>query len=631
MAQIRQVNEVAILEFDGDALTDLMVTLRAHVDGDEPSARTILVDLQNLQELSADGIETLTEAAIVCRERGCDIGMFSLHEDVWRLLDALELAPHLPRVLPGDEDSALAQLEEEAVVPPLAAAPALPESPALPEPLPDTAETPALPTPLPASSVIPPDAPTPAEGIDLEITFDAATAPTARFGPIPSGPEAYIDQPSEELLQIDWGDLVKTGYQISGTNAQAIHAAVAAEEAVPKPPVEEAYSPLDTGDLDTPPPAVSRAAEQPDTRPMVPPRVETPPAAETPATAPAQQHPAVTAYAESSGDGDDQGTLMFQPGADFAAQLAAATQGGAPEAQDGQATGGGDDQGTMMLQPNAALMAELEQASQDLERSQSREIPPAAAAPGQQEQPSAFVEASDEGDQTVMFQPGLDLAAELARLEAADAAAAAAASPAAAAISPEVAEFDTEQTLDPAYLRNLKAQQQQQQSQGDEEEQTIMFQPGALDAALLAEVAAAAGPEQIPDDPPVSAPPPALEQRQEALGLNGTHAELKVFVHDYALTSALHLELLDRFAQAGERPLGPADLRSPGKSGGRVTDVVDQFVQCKLVRRTRAPRVRGGMGFLFSPSPKVHGLVKQLLQLWQAPQSRSTVSTWLES
>jgi len=37
------------------------------------------------------------------------------------------------------------------------------------------------------------------------------------------------------------------------------------------------------------------------------------------------------------------------------------------------------------------------------------------------------------------------------------------------------------------------------------------------------------------------------------------------------------------------------------------------------------------MGFLFSPSPKVHGLVKQLLQLWQAPQSRSTVSTWLES
>lgn len=625
MAQIRHVNEVAILEFDGDALTDLMGTLRAHVDGEEHSARTILVDLKNLQELSADGIETLTEAAIVCRERGCDIGMFSLHEDVWRLLDALELAPHLPRVLPGDEDTALAKLEEEAVVPPLAEAPALPESPALPEPLPDTAETPALPTPLPARSLIPPDAPTPAEGIDLEITFDAATAPTARFGPIPSGPEAYIDQPSEQLLQIDWGDLVKTGYQISGTNAQAIHAAVAAEESAPKPAVEEAYSPLDSGDLDTPPPAVSRAAEQPDTRPMVPPREATPPAAE-----PAQQHPAVTAYAESSGDGEDQGTLMFQPGADFAAQLAAATQGSRPpEAQDGEARGAGDDQGTMMLQPNAALMAELEHATQDLERSQSREIPPAVAAPGQA-QPSAFVEASDEGDQTVMFQPGVDLAAELARLEAADAAAAAAAaSPAPAALSPEVAEFDTEQTLDPAYLRNLKAQQQP--PQGDEEEQTIMFQPGALDAALLAEVAAAAGPEQLPDDPPVSAPPPALEQRQASLGLNGAHAELKVFMHDYALNSALHLELLTRFAQAGERALGPADLRSPGNSGGRVTDVVDQFVQCKLVRRTRAPRVRGGMGFLFSPSPKVRGLVKQLLQLWEAPQSRSTVSTWLES
>ncbi|MCA8924717.1 MAG: STAS domain-containing protein [Planctomycetes bacterium] len=569
MARIRQVNEVAILEFDGDALTDLMAALRAHVDDESASnGRTVLVDLRDLQELSADGIETLTEAAIVCRDRGCDIGMFSLHEDVWRLLDALELGPHLPRVLQGDESAALAQLEEEAAVPPVAAAPALPEAP-------------------------------PPPAIDIDLSFDAATAPTARFGPIPKGPEAYAEQPPQDLLRINWADLVQTGYQINGENAAAIHAAVAAESAVPTPEAEEAYSPLDTGDMDRPPLAVSRAAAEPPTRPMVMSMPEAEPEAPpAPVVAPqpvqpaAQQpHPAVTAYAEDVGEGEDQ-TVMFQPGADFAAQLAAQLA-----ASEGQAA-----------QPNAALRAELTQASQDLERSQSREVPPEVLASAQAPA-GAFVapEESDEGNQTVMFQPGLDLAAELARLEAADAARAAA----------DTAE--TERTHSPAYARDA------------EDDQTVMFQPGALDAALLAEVAAAVGPEQVAAPPPTQTPPPAAQVRQVTLGLNGDDAELRVFLHDYALQTPLHLELLTRFALAGERALGPADLRAAGNSGGRVTDVVDQFVQCRLVRRTRAPRVRGGTGFVFSPSPRVSGLVKKLIKLWQAPQSRATVSSWFDT
>ncbi|MEZ6186003.1 MAG: hypothetical protein R3F62_13460 [Planctomycetota bacterium] len=576
MSRIRLVNEVAIVEFDGDALTDLMSALRAHVD-DDGGPRTVLVDLQNLQELSADGIETLTEAAIVCRDRGCDIGMYALHEDVGRLLDALELGPHLPRVLAGtDEASALARLEEEQTVPPLAAAPVLPSSPPAPTPAP----------------------------IDLEISFDAATAPTARFGPIPRGPESYAEQSPAELLQIDWGDLTKTGYRLSGEGAEAIHAAVAAERASPKPEPEEAYSPLDEGGFDGPPRAVSqtRVAEPP-TRPVpisLPPAEEPPRATPAPVSQPpTTPHPAVTAYAEDASSGDDQGTVMFQPGADFAAQLAAAS---------GEIVASGEsEEQTLMFQPSAALAAELAQATQDIERSQSREVPPealdAAGAPS-----GAFVdtEESDEGNQTVMFQPGMDLAAELARLDAADAARAAA----------QVAE--SERTHSPAY------------AQEPEDDQTIMFQPGALDAALLAEVAAAAGPEPAAEAPAQQAPPTSGQVRQQALGLNGEDAELRVFVHDYALQTPLHLELLGRFAEAGERALGPADLRNVHSSGGRVTDVLDQFVQCRLVRRTRAPRVRGGTGFVFSPSPRVGGLIHKLLKLWQAPQSRATVSSWLE-
>lgn len=157
-----------------------------------------------------------------------------------------------------------------------------------------------------------------------------------------------------------------------------------------------------------------------------------------------------------------------------------------------------------------------------------------------------------------------------------------------------------------------------------------MFQPGSLDMALLAEVAAAAGPEQAIAAPAVEAPPaPAGRPAGRSLP-DGFEVEVRLFMHDFAITSNLHLQVLDRFVKADTEILGRTDLQvATGGTRAQVIEIVDQFVQSRLVRRMRSPRIRGGSGFVFSPSPATRNTVTRLLKMWQNPQDRQKVSGWL--
>jgi hypothetical protein len=57
--------------------------------------------------------------------------------------------------------------------------------------------------------------------------------------------------------------------------------------------------------------------------------------------------------------------------------------------------------------------------------------------------------------------------------------------------------------------------------------------------------------------------------------------------------------------------------------------ILDELVQCRLVRRTRCSRVRGGTGFLFSASPATRNQIVRLIKLWQGPETRAQVAGWL--
>jgi hypothetical protein len=202
--------------------------------------------------------------------------------------------------------------------------------------------------------------------------------------------------------------------------------------------------------------------------------------------------------------------------------------------------------------------------------------------------------AIDDADETVMIQPGALEAALMQAGFAQPGASAPAAAPAAA---------------------------------DEDEDQTVMFQPGALDAALLAEVAKAAGPTK-------TMPTPALEPVPEApktfADLPEGEQEVRQFLRDYAITSNLHLQVLDRFLKSRETVLGRAEVqRATGAQQGAVIEIIDQLVQSRLLRRARSVRVRGGTGFLFSTSPRVQGAVVRLLRMWADPGGRTKVSAWL--
>jgi len=646
VARIRQVDDVSIVEWDDSRLPATVAALRKLLD--EAGDRLVLVDMSGSRCASADNLETLTEAATVCRDRGCTVGMYGLDPELAQLVEVMGLGEFLPPIVGRAEDDAVASIQGENG-----------------EPI-------------------------------QELEIDLSAAPTARYDALAEAatPPDGIDvasagpQADSDLLMVDWADLTRTGYTVGGPKAEAIADATAgvAKGPPPTPPLREGedyididgdalggaggpsrpfqtevlpafqldegkgwsakpqggvgadfdagdlsaepagvfggevgdFSPVDTDDG---PPAFlkdggSAAAE--DTRPFgvplqeqgdaegtkafkiplqpqaegtkpfgVPLRHEQPDGDESPrsfgtprqgqeagAGAPPQQPPAGGPFEDTSpyyaGDEDDQ-TVMFQPGA-LAAGLEAAGAGGPFDAEGGDAAYQG----------------------------------------------GVFGEDSD--DQMVMFQPG---AQELAML--ADAAA--------QATPPPAGGQAPGQQVPPGTPPD--GQQQQRLAsflpEDESDDQTVMFQPGAFDAALLAEVAAAAGPESRVPEPEVADPPARDRGPAAEPDLSEDEAEVRDFVHDYAISSQIHVQMLERFMKAGEETLGPADLQSTvGGSRTEMSRVLDQLVQSRLVRRTRSPRVRGGTGFVFSPSPRNRSTVVSLLKLWDAPSGRSRVSTWLD-
>src|SRR5262249_47673130 len=125
---------------------------------------------------------------------------------------------------------------------------------------------------------------------------------------------------------------------------------------------------------------------------------------------------------------------------------------------------------------------------------------------------------------------------------------------------------------------------------------------------------------------PIEAPAPVLPEAVDA------RAELRAAVHELALTSELHMKLLVRFVkEGGETPLGRPELQKDvGGAAGAVASALDDFLQAKIVKRRRSPRVRGGSGFLYSASPRMRNVLGRLVRHFEEPASRAEVLSWVQ-
>ena len=625
MGHIRVVEQVAIVDWDPGRLPEVVGELRGHIE--QNHGRAVLLNLAKA-DLRADELETLVEATTVCRDRSSPVAIYGASQDLERLLELLGLDGELPPVLAPREDEALAAIKKDGAN---VRAPAKPVRAAPPTP---------VPTPLP------PPVPAALESIPAPLR-ELATAVTERFDPISDvaevGPPvalraaAAAAQPADDVLAINWADLARTGYQIGGPGGDKLRGEAARSaptparakrpeddvidldeprgkkparpfqktEVLPAFKVEEGsspdaawsaqpgktpaalvpaaldeepptgdYSPVDTGA--GAPPAFLAAAPPATVSPQPTKRPAAPPPKPVEAAKPpaAKPPPATKPAAAKPPPARPSAQPPAQPPAPPPARPAAAAAASTPYYDPGSDDG---DEQTVMFQATVPV-------------------------PGQQVYPQTDGAFTDSDDQMVMFQPGAQDLALLAQMAQAGA-------------QPEVPAETTDE------------------DEGLSQDETIMFQPGALDAALLAEVAAAAGPETHIPPPPVADPP---EPEQPSLQLpDARELEVRLFMHDYALSTEQHLALLDRFLRAGDETVAPQDLTANGEraggngAAGAALAIVDQFVHSRLVRRTRSPRARGGTGFVFSPSPQVRGLAVRLVKMWQTSSSQARVGAWL--
>ncbi|MDF1664486.1 MAG: hypothetical protein P1V97_22175, partial [Planctomycetota bacterium] len=91
---------------------------------------------------------------------------------------------------------------------------------------------------------------------------------------------------------------------------------------------------------------------------------------------------------------------------------------------------------------------------------------------------------------------------------------------------------------------------------------------------------------------------------------------LSKFCADYAINSALHMKILGHLKRVGGRPQGKIEVAKVVDSNQAIVgQILDDFVQAKIVKRVRAPRIRGGYGYSFSASPKTRNMIVTLLRL----------------
>lgn len=605
MPRIRQVDDISIVDW-GPELS-VIGEIRSLVEAG--STRRLLLNMLACDGLRADHLETLTEAFTVCEDRGCQLGMFGVSDSIQRLIEVMDLAADLPPIVGKAEPEALATLRGGA----------------------RAAEARSDNGKQPAASHQP----------IIDFDLDAAHAPTARFDPSqvaasaasspPPSPATPAAQRDDDLLGIDWTPLVAAGYEIGGHDPKRIVAMVGP---LPLQPQAVAPPPVSTPSTARPTAASRRAVviedDVIDLGDLAPARVpvsdrrtfktDVLPAFDLEGVERdlAERAPTRVLGGPPQVDGDDFSPLDTAQGPPaFLRNQAHPTPTTPPPVVHSHPT------------PTTPLPVPAQRPSADRksERYGTPSRPAAAAqapAPAPRPTPPAgdqvnpyyasgsLMESSDE--QTVMIQPGMIDAAMLASVAMAENAAPA---PVEAAAPPAGADAEFE-------------------------EETVMFQPNALDAALLAEVAAVAGPETgVPaprvEEPPAPTPPPGIPQAAMTAppqddSPDGREVEMRLFVHDHALNTPLHLQVLERLVKANETTFGKNDLHlATGGAVAAVSSVLEQLVQSRLVRRTRSPRVRGGTGFILSASPQARNTLVRLLKAWQSPTSRAKVATWLQT
>jgi hypothetical protein len=91
---------------------------------------------------------------------------------------------------------------------------------------------------------------------------------------------------------------------------------------------------------------------------------------------------------------------------------------------------------------------------------------------------------------------------------------------------------------------------------------------------------------------------------------------IQQFIDEYAINSALHIKILGYLKRAGGRPQGKIEVsKYVDSSQAIVGQILDDFAQAKIIKRVRAPRIRGGYGYSFSASPKTRNMIMSLLRL----------------
>lgn len=540
------------------------VTTEVRAVLEERGAVPLLVDMSSCGMPNADQLEGLIEAQRICVDRQSKLGLFGVDFSVQQLMEILGLDGDLPPILGASEGEALAAFNGNGAPPVVEFEIDL--------------------------------ATAPTQRFDPQTSADQVgapvSAPTARFDPGKVQAAAVADE-EDGLLAIHWGDLASQGYVIGGEGGEEIMAAVA--DAGPAAPAQDASGEVEIDLGDTVPASFGRTAVMPAFE------IEDEPKEEHWSASPAAGAVEIDFGGGGAAIGsglEGGGAGLFGGGGDSAF--------GSGDSDFSPVDGGSGG-------PPAAVL-------------QARAEGPAPVAPAPTGSGGGFGQPED-SDETIMFQPG---ALDQALLQASLQAAAAEGAPPAEAEAPAQPAAPPVNEAQPAEMAPMPPVDQAFGLDSDDE--TVMIQPGLLDQALLAEVARAAGSESQSAPPPVEAPPPEPQQvMAQELGASvpdGREVELRLFLHDHALSSEAHLRVLDRLAAADEQVFGPADLSE--LAGGDARPLLDQFAQSRLVRRTRSPRVRGGSGFVFSPSPATRNTVVRLLRLWKDPQSRPKVNAWLQ-
>jgi anti-anti-sigma factor len=578
MIRVRQVDDVAIIDWSHKDVATVVPRIRSLVDAATSSdggAKRLLLNMREVETLKGEGLETLTEALSVCEDKGCTLAMFGLNTYLTQLVDIMGLHEVMPTIVGAEESEALTRvrtLEPGAPREVAIRAEEIEFDPVDSDASPRPAATPAQAARAPRGSA----------SDDVEFEFEEPARPrgpkTVKFDRLDLTTKAAAsDQSDEDLLGVSWGDLVAQGLAIGGPDAAGIVARVKSEATAP------------TRSLGSAKDTATRAT------PKVPEEAET------------IEHK--TAIIPAFSIGSDVRSAADQL-ADSAEEE--------PEEEEENLEVEFEPSASSGERPVSPLFGGADQESSEFS---PVDEPPAKAPAPAARTPSARLQQQVTPPPTPRPATPRPATARPAQPAAQQAQRPAAAPPPARTAPPGA----------PAATGGM--------DQGDE---TVMFQPDGLLAEVLAAVAPTQPEPGSPATPPKATSRPAAETAPAVVTRGGGAAparsengldELKKFLGDYALVSELHLRVLDKFSREGvEKVLGRPEVQSAvGGSAAAISSILEDFVQARLLRRRRSPRIRGGTGFLYSPSPRTRNAVIRLLRRYEDGTTRAEVMSWVSA